>query len=164
MQTSFYAEELVRRHADMVYKLALSRTGNQADAEDVFQEVFLRYCKKQPEFASAEHEKAWFIRVTINCSHKLWSSPFRRKTVPLDESLPASEVAKNGDILDSVLTLPQKYRTILHLFYYEDLSVRDISELLKIPVSTVTCQLSRARKLLREKMTGASPNMDSTHI
>ena len=79
----------VRRYSDMVYRLAFARTGNTADAEDVYQEVFLRYLRSDPQFTSEEHRKAWLLRVTINCAKKLHAAPWRRRTEPLSETLEA---------------------------------------------------------------------------
>ena len=81
--------ETVRRYSDMVYRLAFARTGNTADAEDVYQEVFLRYLRSDPQFTSEEHRKAWLLRVTINCAKKLHAAPWRRRTEPLSETLEA---------------------------------------------------------------------------
>lgn len=80
MDRTSQAEETVRRYSDMVYRLAFARTGNTADAEDVYQEVFLRYLRSDPQFTSEEHRKAWLLRVTINCAKKLHAAPWRRRT------------------------------------------------------------------------------------
>ena len=93
MDRTSQAEETVRRYSDMVYRLAFARTGNTADAEDVYQEVFLRYLRSDPQFTSEEHRKAWLLRVTINCAKKLHAAPWRRRTEPLSETLePAGQV------------------------------------------------------------------------
>ena len=76
MDRTSQAEETVRRYSDMVYRLAFARTGNTADAEDVYQEVFLRYLRSDPQFTSEEHRKAWLLRVTINCAKKLHAAPW----------------------------------------------------------------------------------------
>ena len=89
MDRTSQAEETVRRYSDMVYRLAFARTGNTADAEDVYQEVFLRYLRSDPQFTSEEHRKAWLLRVTINCAKKLHAAPWRRRTEPLSETLEA---------------------------------------------------------------------------
>ena len=80
MDRTSQAEETVRRYSDMVYRLAFARTGNTADAEDVYQEVFLRYLRSDPQFTSEEHRKAWLLRVTINCAKKLHAAPWRSWT------------------------------------------------------------------------------------
>ena len=82
-------EAVIRRYSDMVYRLAFARTGNRSDAEDLYQEVFLRYLTKAPAFTSEDHRKAWLLRVTINCAKKLHAAPWRRRTEPLSETLEA---------------------------------------------------------------------------
>lgn len=141
----------VERHSDTVYKLAISRTRDSHSAADVFQEVFYRYFKKRPCFSSEEHERAWIIRATINCSKSLLSSFWNKHTVQLDETLPAAPIADNG-VYNEVLKLPVKYRTIIYLFYYEGLSITEISEAMKMKENTVKSHLFRARKLLKERL------------
>lgn len=146
-------EEVLRRFASMVYRLALSQTKNKADAEDVFQEVFLRYVRTNTAFYSEEHIKAWLLHVTVNRCRKLWASAWFRKTVPLEE-IPSSALPEDAGIAEAVAALPEKYRAVVHLFYFEDLPVREIAQALGRPESTVTSQLHRARAMLREKLKG----------
>ena len=82
-----YIKYMVDKYADMVYRLAISRTRNKEDGEDVFQEVFLKLSKKLPEFENENHEKAWLIRVTINCSKNLVNSKFLKNTTELTEEI-----------------------------------------------------------------------------
>lgn len=145
--------EIVKKYFNMVYKLALSQSNNVANAEDITQEVFLRYIQKDIEFESEEHIKAWLIRVTINCSKSVYSSSWFKKNVPLSEEI-AFDEPEVSDVYYAVLELPQKYKTVIHLFYYEDLSVAQISEYLKIKESTVKSQLHRGRELLKNKLKG----------
>lgn len=151
LRTDDSREEIVRRYSDMVYRLALSQVRSRADAEDVYQEVFLRYFAQNRPFASEEHCKAWLLRVTVNCAKKFWASAWVRHTVPLDADL-AFETETDSALWEHLQALPGKYRAVLHLFYYEDLSVEEISALLKIKPSTVRTQLTRARRKLREAM------------
>ena len=144
---------VIERYSAMVYRLALTRTKNKADAEDVFQEVFLRYYKNQDRITSEDHLKAWLIRATINYSNSLMSSAWFRKTAPLSEEIPF-ETPEEHDLYSTVMKLPQKYRTVIHLFYYEDLPVKEISNILGIGESTVKSQLSRARAQLKAKLKG----------
>lgn len=145
--------ETVRKYSDMVYKLALSRTKNKADADDVFQEVFLRYMKNIDKIEDEEHLKAWLIRVTVNCSKSLSMTAWARNTVPLDEEISFS-TPEQSDVYFATLELPPKYRTVIHLFYYEDMSVAQIAEALETKESTVKSQLSRAREMLKQKLKG----------
>ena len=77
-------EEMVDRYANLVYRLAFARTRSRDAADEIFQEVFLRYVSRQPAFDSEAHAKAWFCRVTVNCANSYWRNPFRRRTAPLD--------------------------------------------------------------------------------
>lgn len=149
---------IVDKYSDMVYKLAFARTRNKENAEDIFQEVFLRYIRKQPEFENEEHEKAWFIRVTINCSKNLFNFLKRTSFEEFDENI--SEESKPDEIMDDFLDmLPIDYRTVIHLFYYERISTADISKLLNKKESTVRMQLTRARRMLKDIMEEAKINV-----
>ena len=152
LRTNDCVDEVIDKYSNMVYRLAFANMKNKQDAEDVFQEVFLRYISKPRTFENEEHRKAWLIRVTINRSRSLWSSCFR-KTEPLDDSLPAETTVEN-DLSEYLALLPQKYRTVIHLFYYEELSVKQISEILDAKESTVRTWLTRARSILGEKLKG----------
>ena len=80
-------DEILDRYAAMVYRLAFARTKNRFDADDILQEVFMRYIRSIPDCRDEEHRKAWLIRTTINCSKTLLTSAWFRKTVPLDDTL-----------------------------------------------------------------------------
>ncbi len=134
----------------MVYRLALARAGNSADAEDIFQEVFLRYVSKAPAFTSEEHRKAWLLRVTVNCARKLHAAPWRRLTEPLSDLLAAPEPEESG-LWDALQRLRPEDRTVLHLYYYEELSTGEIARLLGCRPGTVRSRLTRARERLREQ-------------
>lgn len=144
-------EQVIDRYADMVYRLALARTQNKYDAEDVFQTVFMRYLKKAPAFSSEEHRKAWLIRVTVNCSKSIFLSPWHKNTQPLEETL-STEDSEKIELFQELNKLPQRYREVIHLFYYEDLSVAQISEILHRKESTVRTQLARGRSILKSFM------------
>lgn len=149
----------IERHADTVRRLCLVHLRSYADTEDVFQTVFVRYARREEPFESPEHERAWFVRVTINACHDLQRNPFRRRTVPLDEVLevvdPASERgAEAREVLAAVLALPQKYRDVIYLHYYEGYSAPEIAGLTGRNVNTVYTNLTRARGLLRDALGG----------
>ncbi len=154
LRTDDCVDEVVDKYSNMVYRLALAQMKNKQDAEDIFQDVFLRYISKPRIFESEDHRKAWLIRVTINRSRSLWSAWFR-KTEPLDDSLPAVTAAED-DLFEYLSLLPQKYRGVIHLFYYEELSVKQISEIMGAKESTVRTWLTRARSILGEKLRGGS--------
>jgi RNA polymerase sigma-70 factor (ECF subfamily) len=140
----------------MVYRLALANMKNKQDAEDVFQDVFFRYISKIRTFESEEHRKAWLIRVTINRCRSIWAAWFR-KAEPLDDSLVA-ETKEENDLTEYLALLPQKYRSVIHLFYYEELSIKQISEILDAKEPTVRTWLTRARSILGEKLRGGPLN------
>ncbi|MBQ7973059.1 MAG: sigma-70 family RNA polymerase sigma factor [Lachnospiraceae bacterium] len=161
--------EIIKRNADMVYRLAFSMVKTLQDAEDIRQEVFIKYIRKNPTFESREHEKAWFIRVTTNLCKNLWKAAWHRKMVSaegLEEDGTnwepagkcAAEVLSGEDFLteeeenvvEAVKKLPIKYRSVIHLFYYEEMSVEEISRALKLQPSNVRTRLTRARSMLKE--------------
>lgn len=148
-----HISEIVNTYSDMVYKIAFARTKNKYDADDVFQEVFIRYMKNHRELQSEEHTKAWLIRTTINCSYNIFNTSWFKKTVPLEENLTFSSEENKG-LYYSVLELPIKYRTVIHLFYYEDMSIIEISKALGIKEGTIKSQLHRGRNLLKQILKG----------
>ena len=148
-----YLEKMVEKYSNMIYRLALIRTKTKENSEDVYQEVFLRLAKKMPDFKSEEHEKAWLIRVTINCSKNLLNSKFFRNTAELKEDIPF-ETEEKHDIYYSVQKLPIKYKTIVHLYYYENYKIKEISQILKMKENTVKSYLARAREKLKMEEEG----------
>ena len=148
-----YLEETIEKYSNMVYRLAMARTGNSEEAQDVYQEVFLRLAKKMPEFQSEEHKKAWLIRVTINCSKTILNSSFIKHRTELDENL-SFETPERHDIYYAVLKLPIKYKTVVHLYYYENYSIKEISNILRTNENTIKSRLARARKQLEIAIKG----------
>ena len=142
-------------YGNMVYRLAYSQLRSKADADDIYQEVFLRYFQKRPDFESEEHRRAWLLRVTLNQSRTLVSSAWFRYTAPLEECAAVFEPEERK--LDEALrALPQNDRTLLHLFYYEELSTKEMALLLGRRESTVRTQLTRARRKLAQIVKGES--------
>lgn len=148
-----YLNYMIKEYADMVYRIALTRTNNKQDSEDIFQEVFLRVTKKIPVFENKEHEKAWIIRVTINCSNTLLTSSWKRKTEQLEENI-EFETKERHDVYYEVAKLSKKYRTVIYLFYYEGYKINEISKILNTNESTVKTWLARAREQLKKNMNG----------
>lgn len=148
-----YLEKMVEKYSNMIYRLALIRTRTKENSEDVYQEVFLRLAKKMPDFKSEEHEKAWLIRVTINCSKNLLNSKFFKNTSELKEDIPF-ETEEKHNIYYSVQKLPIKYKTIVHLYYYENYKIKEISQILKMKENTVKSYLARAREKLKMEEEG----------
>lgn len=148
-----YMNNIIEKYSNMVYRLAIARTKNKEDAEDVFQDVFLKLSKKLPDFQDETHEKAWLIRVTINLTNNLFQSAHYKRTVPLEEDL-RFEDEQMSNVYFQVLNLPMKYRTIIHLFYYEGFSIKEIASILHTNENTVKTRLSRAREQLKHKLEG----------
>ena len=135
--------QTVNRGGDMVYRLALARTANVSDAEDVFQEVFLRYFRHEDKFQTDEHRKAWLLRCTVNRCKSVTASPWRKRIVPLET---AAEIGVEDDyreVYSAVLSLPAKYRAVIHLHYFEGLSVAEIAAALESTEGTVKSQLPK---------------------
>ena len=150
-------DEVMRKYADMVYRLAYSRVGNSTDADDVFQEVFLRYIKADKTYNDEEHRKAWLIKITLNCSksfltsawnrHRDFEEPDENEGMD-DENIKNTEI--KSDVLNALLKLDTKYRTAIYLHYYEGYSVKELSKILKISESNVKVRLKRGRDKLKE--------------
>lgn len=151
-QSEFQAA--VVQYQDMVYRIALHQFGVLQDAEDAVQEVFLRlYMEKKP-FESGGHLRRWLIRVSINVCKDALKSPWRKRRVPM-EAIPDQPVfdrPEERELYQAVMSLPEKYRTVLDLFYYEELSTKEIAALLGLRQSAVTTRLSRAREQLKEQL------------
>lgn len=157
MEYKITASEAFQKYSDMVYRLAFARLKNKYDADDVLQDVFMRFIKHKEKAESEEHVKALLIRITINCSKSLLSSSWFKRTEPLSENLSVSDEV--SDTLDAVLRLSQKYRTVIHLHYYMGYSVEEIAHILKSKPSTVKSQLHRARQKLKIELEGESANV-----
>lgn len=192
LRTDDCLDTVIKFYSDMVYRLAFARTGSRYDADDIYQEVFMRYINRRPHFESEEHRKAWLIKVTVNCSKNYWASLKRRKTESLEllseqfsepqsepqseplsdqlsdlrhNQLPEShtgphfceefafETPEDTNLYHGLQQLPRKYREVVHLFYYEDMSIEEIGQVLERKEATVRTQLTRARQKLRATLT-----------
>ncbi|WP_295580126.1 RNA polymerase sigma factor [uncultured Oscillibacter sp.] len=142
-------------YQDMVYRIALHYFANRPDAEDAVQEVFLRLYTRQDPFAGEEHLRRWLMRVTVNVCKDALKSAWRRRRVSLEEvpETPVFQEDSQAELYRAVMELPEKYRTVLNLFYYEELSVREIAQVLEVKETAVTTRLSRARDRLRQRLT-----------
>lgn len=156
MRSEQEANRAIERYADTVRRICMIHLKNHADTEDIFQNVFLKYVLSTAVFESEEHEKAWFIRVTINACRDLLKSFFRSHTVSLDTLLdqPADLTETDRTVLDAVLALPPKYRDVVYLHYYEGYTAPQIGLILKKNVNTVYTLLNRAKQALRETLGG----------
>ena len=159
----FYKEEqtveqnqyikIVSEYGNTIFRIAFSYCKNKGDAEDIVQNVFLKLLQSKQEFQDETHMKKWLIRVAVNESKNLCTSFWKKRIFPLDDfdqdqsyQFPSQECS---DLYFAVMKLPEKYRLVIHLYYYEDYSVREISEILQRKEATIQTQLMRARAKLK---------------
>ena len=149
-----YIKYILDTYSKMIVRLAFTYTKSLCDAEDIAQDVFVSLIEKNKTFENSEHEKAWLIRVTVNKSKNFVKSSWVKKTVPIDEAMTKTTEEKSDDILEEVLKMPEKYRTVIHLFYYEGYQINEIAEILGKSTGTIGTWLSRGRKILKERLEG----------
>ena len=135
-------------YSDTIYKIAFSYTKEKAISEDILQDVLIKYMTDSTCFHGDEHKKAWLIRVTINECKKFYRTIWNKKRVSLEDIYPFQDPEKH-EVFYAVMDLPQKYRLIIHLYYYEELSTKEISGALHIKESTIRSLLFRGRKMLK---------------
>jgi len=142
------------RYGDHVFSAAFSILQNQEDADDVVQDTFLRYLTAKKEYESEEHIRAWLIRVAINRARDVQASFWRRNRTTWEDYMETLEFSEPADrtLFETVMGLPEKYRVVIHLFYYEEYSIPEIATILKLREGTVKSQLSRGRMLLKQTM------------
>ena len=145
--------QTIENYSDMVYRIALTRSGNVENAEDIFQDVFVKLNQKKPKFENEEHKKAWLIRVTINISKNYMKQAWNKKTVRLDEQL-KFENKEESDVFSIVCELPERYKTVIYLFYYEGYKVSEIAKILKKNEGTIKTWLYRSREKKKKKLEG----------
>ncbi len=154
-------EQVMGFYMPMVYRIAFARLADRNDAEDAVQDVFLRYIKANITYNDEEHRKAWLIRCAVNCTKNIVLSAWKRHSVSGEdilENMSSDDLSEEDDlekferrsaVMSAVMSLPVKYRTVIHLFYYEDMTVSQISKATGIKETTVKSQLSRAREMLK---------------
>ena len=151
------------QYQDMVYRLSLSQLGNVQDAEDAVQEVFLRlYRQERPPVGDSL--RYWLIRVTVNYCRDILRSSLRKRRISLTELAephagPVFDRIEQRELFDAVIALPEKYRTVLHLYYYEGLTAEEIGKLQNRSSGTIRMQLSRARTMLKELLMKADADL-----
>ena len=145
---------LAETYRDRLFAAAFQVCGNAADAEDAAQEALLRYHISEKQFESEQHIRAWLLRVAINCAKNVSRSFFRRNTVPLEDYMDSLEFdsGESREIFREVMNLPETYRLVIHLYYYEDYSVAEIGRILGLTESNVKVRLSRGRQLLKKAL------------
>lgn len=147
-------ETLVETYQNNLYAAAFHVCRNAQDAEDVVQDTFIQYLSQKQEFESEQHIRAWLIRVAINQAKNKTTSFFRRNSLPLEDYMQTLtfESEESSALFEAVMHLPEKYRIVIHLFYYEDYAVKEIAEILRLTENNVKVRLSRGRMLLRNTL------------
>lgn len=151
-----YIEEVIEEYSDLVYHLAMIKMGNRATADDIYQEVFLKYMKYKDHITNKEHEKAWFIRTTTTTCKAAFLNSWRKRTVPMNYDI-AFQTKESSALFYHVMELPEKYRTVLYLYYYEGYLIKDIARYQKRKETTIKTQLKRGRELLKASLKGEDP-------
>lgn len=149
-----YFTEMYSRYSYMLFRICMVHLGNKEDAEEAMQESFLKLIYKRPQFTSREHEKAWLIRVTTNTCRDMLRSVWRKRVVKMEDVESYYDIPSDMHIMQEILKLPGKYKTIIYLYYFEDYSVREISEILKVSESAVKMSLKRGRDILKIELEG----------
>lgn len=147
-------QKLIEQYQNNLYAAAFNICQNQMDAEDVVQETFVQYYTTKKEFENEQHIRAWLLRIAINKAKNCCRTFWKKNKCTLEdymETLPFSDT-QSRSLFEEVMKLPDKYRIVIHLFYYEDYTVREIAEILKLSESNVKVRLSRGRTLLRETL------------
>lgn len=156
MRDEHEAIRAVEQYSDMIRRICFLHLKNQENTEDISQTVFLKYILYSGAFENPAHEKAWFIRVTINACKDFLKNLWRHPTTPLDilseEALSVSD--NDNHLLTLVLSLPKKYKDVIYLFYYEGYTAAEIGKILGKSENTIYSLLSRGRKLLKETLGG----------
>lgn len=147
-------EAVVKTYQNHLYAAAFSVCKNPQDAEDVVQDTLLQYWTQKKEFETAEHVRAWLLRVAINKAKNKTRTFFRRKALPLEDYMETLvfDSEESSGLFEAVMALPEKYRIVIHLFYYEDYTVNEIADILRITPGNVKTRLSRGRASLRSAL------------
>ena len=147
-------EILVEKYRSNLYAAAFSVCKNAQDAEDVVQDTFIQYLSQKKDFESEQHIRAWLLRVAINKAKNKNNSFFRRNSLPMEDFIETLtfESQESSNLFETVMQLPEKYRIVIHLFYYEEYSVNEIAAILKVTPNNVKVRLSRGRLSLRNKL------------
>lgn len=156
MRSENEVNRAVEQYADLIQRICFYHLKNRADTEDVFQNVFMKYMLYDGIFRDQEHEKAWLVRVSVNACKDLMKSFFRRRVVSLETvyDMPAEVSDTHREVLEAVLSLPDKYKDVIYLHYYEGYSAVEIGQIVGKKENTIYSLLSRGRGLLKDKLGG----------
>ncbi len=147
-------QELFEKYQNNLYAAAFNICKNTEDAKDIVQETFIQYYSLRKEFDNEQNIRAWLIRVAINKAKNINRSFWRKNKKPLEDYMESLtfETPESEELFETVMALPEKFRIVIHLFYYEDYAIREIADILKISESNVKVRLSRGRSLLKIKL------------
>ena len=147
-------ETLIEQYKNNIHAIAINVCKNAQDAEDVVQDTFIQYILHKKDFGTEQHIRAWLIRVAINKAKNKNTNFFRRNTIPLEDYMEilTFESSESSELFEVVMNLPEKYRVIIHLFYFEDYAINEIADIIKISIPNVKVRLSRGRSLLRNTL------------
>ena len=147
-------QELVEMYKDNIYAAAFNICKSAADAEDVVQDTFLQYYMTKKEFDDEKHIRYWILRVAINKAKNIQSSFRRKNEMSLEDYVETLtfETPESRELFEEVMKLPEKYRVVIHLFYYEDYSIKEIAKILRVTESSVKVRLSRGRAKLKDAL------------
>lgn len=152
MDNIIFCQKL-EKYKNTVFRAAYSYCGNKLDAEDISQEVFLKFYTLDRVFQSENEEKAWLIRVTVNKCKDIFKSSWYKTKTSLEECREVYSMNESqSELIDVLMSIPEKYRIVIHLYYYEQYSVKEISEITSRKESTVQTHLQRGRKLIEKKL------------
>lgn len=143
-------EEIMKLYGNMLFRLCLITLGNATDAEDVLQETLIKYLQKAPIFEDTEHEKAWLIRVATNQCRDVLRFRNRHPVVDMADFMEAAQDMPDTEIMDALMTLPEKFRMVLILYYVEEYSIEEIAKIIGRTSSAVKMRLQKGRRLLKE--------------
>ena len=153
LRTDKEIAEIYERHSKTVYRVCFAYMKNPMDTEDAVQETFVRLITKSPRLESEEHEKAWLIRTAANiCKDELKNWWRKHENIDDHLDLQAEDMPKTDDVFKAVMQLPDKYKTVIYLYYYEGYDSVEIAKILKKPKSTIRNHLREARNLLKERL------------
>lgn len=149
-------KRLTDLYIDTVYRVALNGCKNKYDADDIVQETFIKLLKCKKTFTNDEHARNWLIRVTINECNSLWNSSWHKKVIFTDEQNdePVFTTSEKSELYELVMKMTPKYRQVIYLYYFEEFSVKEVADILKISETAVQTRLQRARNKLKEKLGG----------
>lgn len=144
-------EKMVHTYGNMLFRLCIVTLGNDSDAKDAVQETFIKYMKKAPKFKNDEHKKAWLIKVATNQCRDILRSKKRHQTVSIDEINEYMEEGAETMMLDLLMTLPDRFRIVLFLYYVEEYEIKAVADIIGKTPSAVKMRLKKGRQLLKEE-------------